>query len=244
MLKGEPATFGGISMLARFAGALVFAALLLPPLASAQTSTVRIMDEPAAVGATRPVPVEPLQIQDTDYPLESLLMNEEGSAMVNLLVDHQGKVAYVQFLTHSGSVRLDQQVNQIARTRWVFRPATEGGQPWPGAVKVEVAWKLPLLPADDIYSDMMGFSVVGKNIVLPKAIPETHRFRMTDYPIQSIRNGQQGEAAFRIQVLESGKVGEIETLDSSGYSLLDQAGRSFVQRFTYEPGMVDGSPAQ
>ncbi len=162
---------------------------------------------------------------------------------MNVLVDGAGKITFVQLLKLSGVAQLDQQARQLATTRLAFKPATKGGQPVPGTVKVDLNWRLPLSPADDVYSDMMGFSVTGKNVVLPKPIPETHKFLRTDYPTLSIRNGEQGEAVFRIQVLESGNVGDIELLDSSGFSLLDEAARSMVRRFTYQPGMVDGAPA-
>jgi TonB family protein len=183
-----------------------------------------------------------LHVLDTDYPFESLLANEQGTVSLNLLVDPGGRVYFVQVLASSGAPRLDQAAAQIARAKWRFDPTTRGGNAIMGAVLVDVAWKLPLRPADAFYSEMMGFSISGKSIVEPKPIPETQRVRVGDYPAVSIRDGEQGEAALRLRVLEDGTVGSAEILDSSGYSRLDQAALAYARRVTYEPGMVDGTP--
>jgi TonB family protein len=139
----------------------------------------------------------------------------------------------------SGSARLDLRATQLART-WLFKAATKDGQPAPASVTVDVSWKLPLHLIDDLNSDMMGFPVGGKAVVQPKPIPDTRAVTIRDYPIQSINRFEQGEVALRIMIAEDGSVGDVQTIDSSGFPGLDQSARAVVQRWRYEPATVDG----
>jgi TonB family protein len=212
--------------------------------AAAQSSSIIVKPHPNFAGVV-PAPTMPLQVLDTEYPLESVLAHEEGTTSLNVLIDATGKVTFAQVLKSGGAQRLDQAASRIARTKWTFRPLMKEGSAAGHAALVDVVWKLPLRPADEIYSEMTGFSVTGKNIVEPKAAAGGNRVRATDYPTASIRNGEQGEVALRLRILPDGSVGNVEVLDSSGYSRLDQSAISMVRdRFKYEPGLVDGTPAE
>jgi TonB family protein len=47
-----------------------------------------------------------------------------------------------------------------------------------------------------------------------------------------------------VQILENGHAGDVEIIDSSGFSRLDeQAAKMAKERFAYQPGTVDGVPA-
>jgi TonB family protein len=104
------------------------------------------------------------------YPLASLIETEAGRVALNLIVDTEGHIIFAQRLASSGSDRLDQIAADVAKTRWQFQPATKAGQPVVGSVGVELTWKLPLRPADDYYSQMMGISVTGRSVVPPMPI--------------------------------------------------------------------------
>src|SRR5882672_9662067 len=118
-------------------GCAILLAILATP-AAAQTSTAAIVPDAQTEGATPPVPLKPLDIPDLDYPIEALLANQQGSVTMNILVDQEGKITFVQLLKLSGVAQLDQQARQIATTHWAFKPATRGGQPVPGAVKIDL----------------------------------------------------------------------------------------------------------
>ena len=222
--------------------AVTLLAAVIATSAHAQSS-VRIL-EARADGAEPPSAAEPLAISDNDFPLASLTEAQEGTVVLNLLVDSQGRVTFAQRLTSSGSDLLDQTAQQIARTRWTFQPARKEGEALVGSVKVEVNWKLPLRPADEFSTEMIGIPVLGRTVTQPKSNPETNRVRAGDYPIASVRRGEQGEIALRVEVLENGKVGEVQLLDSSGFRRLDESATEAVKRFTYEPGTIDGQPTR
>jgi TonB family protein len=211
--------------------------------AVAQSSSVIVKPHPQFEGAP-PTAATPLQVLDTEYPLESVLAHEEGTTSLNLLIDPTGRVYFAQVLKSGGAARLDQAASQIAKSKWTFQPQMKDGMPVGHAALVDVVWKLPLRPADELYSEMMGFSVAGKNIVEPKPVSGA-RMSVNDYPALSIQNGEQGEVALRLRILADGTVGRVEVVDSSGYPRLDQSAMSMVKnRFKYEPGRVDGVPAE
>lgn len=207
--------------------------------AYAQSSSARILDA-AQDGVTPPVPTTPLAIPDSEFPLIALTEAQEGSITLNLLVDIQGRVTFAQQLTSTGSDVLDQTAVQIARGRWTFEPARMNGEARVSSVEVEVNWKLPLRPADEFSAEMIGIPVSGKRVTQPKANTEINRAVRANYPIASVRRGEQGEVALRLEVLESGTVGQIELLDSSGFSRLDESAMNAAKRYAYEPGTVDG----
>ena len=211
--------------------------------ATAQSSTVRILADAPGDGVVAPVPTAPLSISDSEYPLAALTEAQEGSVSLNLIIDAQGRVTFAQRLTSSGSDVLDQTAVQIARTRWTFEPARKSGEAAVGSVRVEVNWKLPLLPADEFSAEMNRIPVAGKNVIQPKNT-ETNRTVRANYPTASVRRGEQGEVALRLEVLETGIVGQVELLDSSGFSRLDESAIAAAKRYTYEPGTVDGLPTR
>jgi len=212
--------------------------------ATAQSSSVRILVDALGDGAVAPVPAAPLSISDSEYPLAALTEAQEGNVTLNLIVDAQGRVTFAQRLTSSASDILEQTAVQIARTRWTFEPARKSGEAAVGSVKVEVNWKLPLLAADEFSAEMIGIPIGGKKVIQPKGNTETNRAVRANYPIASVRRGEQGEVALRLEVLETGSVGQVELLDSSGFSRLDESAIAAAKRYTYEPGTVDGSPTR
>lgn len=147
--------------------AICFLAVAISAPANAQTSTVTILAETLGDGVVPPVPVTPLSISDTEYPLAALKEAQEGSVTLNLIVDAQGRVTFAQRLTSSGSGVLDQTAVQIARTAWTFQPARNNGGAVVGSVKVEVNWKLPLRPADELNAQMLGAPITGRKITIP-----------------------------------------------------------------------------
>jgi protein TonB len=236
----------GIPMFSRI-GAITLLSLFiaLPNAVIAQTSSVSLHEERAAGGATLATPMKPLEILDTDYPLESLLANEHGSLTLHVVINVEGQVIAVTNLKSSGSSDLDHAAAQVAIKRWRFAPGTRGGQAVASSRDVDVTWALPLRRADELYSEMMGFPVEGKVFELPQPTPGSHRITARDYPRLSIEQGEIGTVVVRALVLEDGTVGQVDKIESSGWPRLDNAAASTVKsRFRYKPGTVDGVPAR
>jgi len=55
------------------------------------------------------------------------------------------------------------------------------------------------------------------------------------YPREARNRGYQGEVLLRVEVLSSGKVGQIEIKRSSGYEMLDQSALSTVKQWKFIP---------
>jgi TonB family protein len=204
----------------------VFAALC-PPSGAAQTSTVTI--EPGPDGST-PTPTNALEIADVDFPLESILANQRGKVTIRFTTDGSGRPSSILLVSSSGVPRLDQQAGQIARTRWQFQPNT--------TVDVSVDWNPPAEPAPEF------------RVTLPRA-PEgtsppkatnSHTIRASDYPEASLRSGERGTLSLRYAVQEDGRVAEAEITATSGYPRLDEAALGIVERWTFEPARLNGSP--
>lgn len=80
-----------------------------------------------------------------------------------------------------------------------------------------------------------------------KTLPSTQgkgaRITQPDYPPASRRAGEAGTVTLAAYVLETGKVGEIKIVKSSGFEKLDQAAVQEVQRnWRFVPGKEDGKP--
>ena len=128
------------------AGARVLLCLVLmtatPASGFAQTSSVALTTPGA-------VPAAPLEILDSDYPLDALIANEEGETILNLVLADTGAVRVAQIVSSSGSPDLDGRAAQIARARWSFEPPMKDGAPVAGEARATVTWKLPLSPAEE-----------------------------------------------------------------------------------------------
>ena len=60
------------------------------------------------------------------------------------------------------------------------------------------------------------------------------------YPGIARRRGYEGRTLLRVEVLESGKVGQIEIAGSSGFEVLDKAALKSVEEWTFVPGTRNG----
>jgi TonB family protein len=227
-----------------FRAAIGFICIFLTGLsgaAIAQSTVVVVVPQTIPDGLTRPVPRQ-LDILDTDYPLESLLANEEGQVSLNLLVDAEGKVTFAQVLTGSGSQRLDQAAVRVARTRWQFQAAVKDGQPAVGSARVDVTWKPPLRPA---YEYQMDVSLLPRDgpVTFKPAVPVSRGVTADDYPRPAIRTRQEGMVVVKFVILETGGVGDIAVVETSGRPILDRAAVEMVRRrWRYEPATLNGTP--
>ncbi len=86
---------------------------------------------------------------------------------------------------------------------------------------------------------VVGFEVpeVDAGIVEAQSDPGN---RPPPYPADAYRRHEQGSVGLRIHIGTDGKVTQIETLESSGYSDLDRAARDAAMRWRFIPQLRDG----
>jgi len=75
---------------------LASVALMIAGEAFAQASSVALAPLAPFGPDPSPTPVAPLEIRDSDYPLESLIANEEGQTVLNLILTETGAVSVAQ----------------------------------------------------------------------------------------------------------------------------------------------------
>jgi TonB family protein len=208
--------------------ALLFASAMTWSDVNAQSSSVTLKPRP---DGTMAEPAALLGVGDAEYPLYALLGNVEGTVSLNLVVGVDGRVVFAQVLQSSGSSLLDQTAAQIARTKWTFKPAQDGGAATASAL-VDIAWKLPLTPADNYRFQA---HPLPEGAQPPRAIT-SHAIQADDYPGDAVRAGVQGIVALRYLVDEQGSVSKTEVVQSSGTRSLDDAAtRMITRRWKFEP---------
>ena len=60
------------------------------------------------------------------------------------------------------------------------------------------------------------------------------------YPRWAVQEGWQGTLVIAIEVLKSGEVGRWKVMQSTGYSLLDQAATGAIRKWHFHPAMENG----
>jgi TonB family protein len=98
---------------------------------------------------------------------------------------------------------------------WVGDPSPSTGSPGPSSV----AMKHPSL------SDGEVLFVQPKYVENPKPI----------YPQEARKKGYEGEVILRVEVLQNGRVGQIDVKKSSGYELLDRSALATVKKWRFVP---------
>jgi TonB family protein len=81
--------------------------------------------------------------------------------------------------------------------------------------------------------------VSGDNVIVD-ARPKYKENPLPHYPSVARRRGYEGRTVLRVEVLESGKVGQIEIAASSGVEVLDKAALGSVKGWSFFPGTRNG----
>jgi protein TonB len=79
----------------------------------------------------------------------------------------------------------------------------------------------------------------GRDVVV-YARPRYKQNPLPHYPKVARRRAYEGQTLLRVQVLRTGKVGQIEVEISSGFELLDEAALRSVKEWTFVPGTKNG----
>jgi TonB family protein len=61
-----------------------------------------------------------------------------------------------------------------------------------------------------------------------------------DYPLEARQKGYQGEVLLKVEVLQNGRVGEVQVEKSSGYEILDQSATAAVKKWRFIPARKGG----
>lgn len=89
-----------------------------------------------------------------------------------------------------------------------------------------------------VLGPLQGYIGVKANIVYARPMykenPAPH------YPEVARRRGYEGKTLLKVKVLENGKAGEIEIVESSGFKVLDTAALRSVRGWTFVPGTING----
>ena len=76
--------------------------------------------------------------------------------------------------------------------------------------------------------------------VIEYAKPKYKENPLPHYPRVARRRGYEGQTVLRVEVLQSGKVGQIEVATSSGFDVLDEAALRSVRDWIFVPGTKNG----
>jgi TonB family protein len=208
------------------------AILVLTLAASAFAPAARAADIPdcGTGGMTSPAPRNNHAMTSEDYPVLSTVEDEEGMVTLDLIIDSQGAVREATVEKSSGFSRLDDAAVATAKARWLYTPATQGGQPVACRWRANVMWKL------DGTLDLSG---------LEKALINVVQMAPADFPAAAKAAHERGVTGLVIAVDETGKVTEAKVLHSSGYPDLDDAALTLArEKWPVAAGRLKGKPVK
>ena len=122
-----------------------------------------------------------------------------------------------------------------------IEPTLEEPQP----VKVSLAPNVEIRPATDEASDS-SFAQLGSGrpdvpaTLAPDAGIAVLQSVMTQYPVESMRAGEEGTAVLQVLVDEGGRASDVRVARSSGYERLDAAALNAVRQWRFVPGKRNG----
>jgi protein TonB len=62
------------------------------------------------------------------------------------------------------------------------------------------------------------------------------------YPRWAIRQGWEGTLVIAVEILEDGRVGRWQVMESTGYAILDKAAVKAIREWQFEPARKEGRP--
>jgi protein TonB len=79
-------------------------------------------------------------------------------------------------------------------------------------------------------------------VILAPEEDRHHPLSAPPYPAAEIRADHSGTVILRVQVLENGRIGDVQIIQSSGYAKLDESALHEARRWRMKPGTRDGIP--
>jgi TonB family protein len=107
---------------------------------------------------------------------------------------------------------------------------TKSTQVWQGMLLALAAAAAPAFAAD------LGHHKLGNMSSLPAGC------KAPQWPAEALQRNQYGMVSMKLLVEADGKVGKLETTESSGYTQLDKLTEDAIARCVFAPHLVDGKP--
>jgi protein TonB len=92
----------------------------------------------------------------------------------------------------------------------------------------------------DLQQDLATLGDQQGHDVIVYARPKYKETPLPRYPKVARRRGYEGQTLLQVQVLKSGRVGQIKVMSSSGYNVLDKAALQSVKDWIFLPCMKSG----
>jgi TonB family protein len=166
-------------------------------------------------------------VSDEDYPAGAIRSGEQGIVAFELDVDPAGRVGGCRITGSSGSSLLDEATCRIMRERAQFTPARDRrGRAVPDRVAERLHWFLPEEASAPPLANLASY------------------ISDADYPVEAIRNEEQGTVGFQLDIGADGMVSGCRIVQPSGSASLDEATcRIMRARARFSPARDDsGNP--
>jgi TonB family protein len=159
------------------------------------------------------------------YPGQAVSKDQQGRTITWLLVGTDGAVKRCGIMVSSGSSMLDSKACQILIATAKFAPAEgDGGTPIDGIFQQPIFWRLEddnseLIAAGEELKRME--KTLGRPARKAKLLNADEVATSMDYPVDSVRSGEEGAARALLLVGPDGNVERCGIEESSGFANLD-----------------------
>lgn len=196
----------------------LFLLLAAATLAASPASGQAPVKEPAR-------PLRDLNVYVDDYPASAMRAGEQGIVHFRLDISAEGRVTRCEVTQSSGSAMLDATTCRTLRARARFTPARDAnGNAVPDSLTSSIRWSLSDAPAS---GGATAEPVPMRPLPEHPGGPPSARANLAsyvsndDYPLDAIRNGEQGTVRFTLTVGADGRVSNCMIVESSGSASLD-----------------------
>lgn len=205
---------------------------------SANAQTVKSMQAPQPDRANVPeeIAITKLKIKyqpdpDAYYPSFSKRSGEEGKTSYRLIVDTEGRVAEVLIINSSGHPRLDRAGAAIS-SKYLFEPVLVKGQPIAFSTVLPINFRLAK-PDDQ--------PAVKKEPASGAILSPTDPAALLNL-LNTTK--EHGVVVVRLTIDESGKVTDVEIMQSSGNKNLDDVALKAGAIYLFSPYIINGKPVR
>jgi TonB family protein len=195
--------------------------------------------------------LEPIRMQQADYPILSLRNGVQGRVWVKVFVSETGDVYRVEVISGDGMLA---EAAVAAAKKWKYKPFIRDGKPAKVATKLPFDFALsdkirdttpPPNAAKDSGASTLGKDAQGGNekiarlsqgisqgLLVHKVVPV--------YPLSARRNHVEGSVVLAALIDKDGRIAELTPV--SGSQDLIPAALGAVQQWQYKPYLLDGQP--
>lgn len=203
------------------------ASLLLGAIAMLTAAPVAAQ-EPSDIGAS--VDPSSRRLNPANYPSQAIEACVDGTVIVVVDVDKNGEFSKATVERSGGQAYFDEAALEAAK-HWKYNPATEGGQPAPGKIRI---------PVDFPVHDRCWAAVEVDVEARPDS--ESMKANPPTWPA-AVKDGKlRGTVVLLIQVDRDGGRKQLKVGVSSGRQDIDEAAMLAALQWSYRPAVLDGKP--